>query len=618
MNNLKTFTISLLAVALLSLAVIFYLHSSITSHGIRDIDPRFSGTTEEISLNFPKDQQIVAGPLLSKSGTRALFLTKDSGKASLLLWELGIGLKNIIENIKISGDIKSPLLSADGKTVFFQLANNNEVSVFRFQEGFGIEEIKDLKLSDDWLASTNDFADKLIFFPNSSTAKVLQTKNQNKVDLNSGFILEFNKISEDKNFPASGLKTTAQSYEISPLNLNAIPKALSFKSNLITVVEAKEEIKDLIIKQISLKAKVNLIDINSDGLEDLLAFSNDSPFPSWKSFTLNGLDSLTNQEAARKGMVSNFRVGDAKGLPIPADYNGDGVLDLATFSPGNGFNNSETKGQWQIYLSKGQSLKDSTINPTQSYLTFQLGTSTALPIPADYDGDGQTDIAVYDYNSQNWQIALSKMGFDLAKALNNYPRRGINIVWGNKGDLPVKGDYNGDGLSDLILYHEAENDTATSLWKIKLMATDVSSAKVNSKNFGKKGDIPIVADYDCDGNDDLGFFRPTEAAWYFLFKDESQKKITWQLGYQDVVGKDVAPFVGDFNGDGCADLGLFEPHAKINKWHVVSSSVEDQARSLFVGNWNMVVHLNFTDDSYLPTQVALWNFYKSLQDNNSK
>lgn len=614
MNNLKNFTVSLLLISLLSLTVVFYLHHSIVGPGIKSIDSKLSSATEEIALNFPKDQQILIGPLLSNNGSRAVFLTQDnSNKLSILLWELGIGLRDILENFKELKKITTIVLSADGKTIFFLGTNNTENFLFHWKEGLGVEEIKDLILSGDWHFNTTESGNRVLFSPASASAQVLHAKNQDPKNFNSGFLIDFDKITEDKNFPLSGLKTTAQSYQILALDLGSTSQVSNFKNKLLTVVQAKEEVKDLIIKQVHLKSKVNSIDVNSDGLDDLLAFANDSPFPLWRSYTLDGMDSLSKQEASRKGMLSNFRVGDAKGLPIPADYNGDGVLDLATFSPGNGFDNNETKGQWQIYLSKGQNLKDSTIiNPTASYLNFQLGTATALPVPADYDADGTTDIAVYDYLSQNWQIVFSKMGFDLAKALNNTNRYGLNIVWGDKGDLPIKGDYNGDGYSDFILYHEAENDRDDSLWKIKQLGPD-TSAKLKTKSFGKKGDLPLIADFDCDGKDDLGVFRPSEAAWYFIFKDESQKKIAWQLGYEDKVGKNVSSFVGDFDGDGCADLGLFEPQATLHKWHVISSSIKDNARTLFSGSWNMIIHLNFTDEKYLPAQTALWNFYQSVQ-----
>jgi len=36
----------------------------------------------------------------------------------------------------------------------------------------------------------------------------------------------------------------------------------------------------------------------------------------------------------------------------------------------------------------------------------------------------------------------------------------------------------------------------------------------NSFHFGKSGDIPIVGDWDGDGVSDIGVFRPATGFWY--------------------------------------------------------------------------------------------------------
>lgn len=601
MNKTKLFTFELIIICLVSISIVFYLQKSVVNNGVRNIDTDFAGTHEELALNIPEGFKLTQKAIISNNGNRVLlFGTNKEELPEILLWENSIGIRSIDKQNSKEETIKSPILSADGKTIFFLKGNADKNKIYRWQDGFPIDLINYELYSSNPEISCNENGSK-IFVSN------LEIEDKKSV------FITIKDQEKNIGFPNSGLKSSNLEFEVQTIDLKSKIIAKNFKANLITVIEGKEKVQDLSIKQIIKKSKVNMLDVNSDAAEDLLAFAPASPFPYWRSYTLDGQDGLKHQEAERKGILSNYRVGSPKGIPIPGDYNGDGVLDLATFSPGNGANNSESKGQWQIYISQAQKLTEANfIQPNYQYLTYQLGRPSALPVPADYDGDGTTDIALYNYGSQNWQIVLSRMGFDLAKALNNISRYGINFSMGELGDLPIKADYNGDGLADFILISETNDENGTSTWKIKLNQPDIGGSKVKIKNFGKKNDIPFVADIDCDGKDDLGVFRPSDISWNFLFKDESEKKVNWQLGFEDGKGEGAMPFTGDFDGDGCADLGFYEPNAKYNKWHIVVSGVKDSARNLFAASWNMVINLNFTDKDLLPIQAAQWQANKMI------
>ena len=65
-------------------------------------------------------------------------------------------------------------------------------------------------------------------------------------------------------------------------------------------------------------------------------------------------------------------------------------------------------------------------------------------MPADYDGDGHTDLAVFRARTGEWLIRRST---DAVL---------IQFGWGAPllGDVPVVGDYDGDGRADLAVYRE--------------------------------------------------------------------------------------------------------------------------------------------------------------------
>ncbi|MEO6238458.1 MAG: FG-GAP-like repeat-containing protein [Vicinamibacterales bacterium] len=183
--------------------------------------------------------------------------------------------------------------------------------------------------------------------------------------------------------------------------------------------------------------------------------------------------------------------GVAGDLPVPGDYDGDGVREVAVFRRAN--------GTW--YINGGA--------------TIVWGAPGDIPVPADYDGNGTTDVAVFRPSAGMFYI-----------------RNGASVAWGAAGDLPVVADYNGDGLADVAVYRPA-----TGTWYIRNVATVV---------YGFAADIPAPADYNGDGAADVAVFRPSSGTWFI--KDQYTQ--VWG------VSGDV-PVPLDRNGDGVAELVVF-------------------------------------------------------------
>jgi subtilisin-like proprotein convertase family protein len=167
--------------------------------------------------------------------------------------------------------------------------------------------------------------------------------------------------------------------------------------------------------------------------------------------------------------------------PVPADFDGDGKADLAVRRSG-----AEASSPTYFFILQSAS------NTEQTHQFGITGIDRALP--ADYDGDGKADLAVYREAGGNWYVLQSSDG----------NLRGVQFGLGNFQDQPVPRDYDGDGRTDFAVYRQS-----SGTWYLLQ-----SSAGFTGIQFGISTDIPVPADYDGDGKTDLGVYRG--GAWYLL------------------------------------------------------------------------------------------------------
>lgn len=87
-------------------------------------------------------------------------------------------------------------------------------------------------------------------------------------------------------------------------------------------------------------------------------------------------------------------------LPASADYDGDGLTDPAVYAPATAY--------WQVLMSSTLSTKG-----YYTWWGGVAGNINGIPVPADYDGDGKADPAGYHQDTGIWELFLSANGYQL-------------------------------------------------------------------------------------------------------------------------------------------------------------------------------------------------------------
>jgi Tol biopolymer transport system component len=191
-------------------------------------------------------------------------------------------------------------------------------------------------------------------------------------------------------------------------------------------------------------------------------------------------------------------------------------------------------------------------------LTHNKGVNDTQPnwqraIPAETTG-------LYDPSTGKWFLHNSNTSADADIVL---------AFGGQPGDLPVAGDWNGDGRTDIAVFRDGKFVRALLVPFGSCIPCQLVTVAdpLDSVAFGQAGDLPVAGDWDGDGKDDLGVFRPG-ALGEFLLRVPQQLDLcpvciqpqTFFTTQSVVLGAaGFLPVAGDWDGDGKADVGVFDP-----------------------------------------------------------
>jgi hypothetical protein len=274
-------------------------------------------------------------------------------------------------------------------------------------------------------------------------------------------------------------------------------------------------------------------DMDGDGIADAAVWQPHTGRWRWQT-------AATEFDGARAGSKSWGR-GDWGDVPLTGDVDGDRIDDLIVYRA--------TTGVWHwLTSSSGFTRSGST-----QWGVPSLGDR---PMLADIDGDRIDDFIVWRPGTGVWQWLKSTTRYDATRA--------GSVAWGSGsvGDVPLTGDFDGDGRADVAVWRPADS---TFYW------LNAATLRTGLKQWGVSaaGDIPIVTDIDGDRRSDLAVWRPRTGTFYWVLSSRNYSSSAAGSAQWGVAGADT-PSLGDMDGDGKADLIVWR--ASTSEWFWLESS----------------------------------------------
>ncbi len=313
----------------------------------------------------------------------------------------------------------------------------------------------------------------------------------------------------------------------------------------------------------------------------------------------------------------------ARDLTNRLDFNGDGRADIAVYREGN------------------QSRSTAVYDPSTWYYSdpisgtsggAQWGRTLDVPLPADYDGDGKTDLSIFrwfdpvavpfDFN-QIWTFGSltnqtlpirgfgntsgRKMGRNFVVETGGstqkaevgefqrtyikeasayryvfYYQKGDGLVtketmdppnaYGTYVQVPVPEDYNGDGVSQVAVFNI--NDRCYLVWGTD-SSGDPSNLPPDKYCFDPGYDTPAPGDYDGDGAADYAAIKITDSGGGKLVEWKIQGSTAGLMTSQIQLSSNssnIKPQAADYDGDGRTDVAVVQANGTSWKWTIIKSN----------------------------------------------
>jgi protocatechuate 3,4-dioxygenase beta subunit len=258
-------------------------------------------------------------------------------------------------------------------------------------------------------------------------------------------------------------------------------------------------------------------------------------------------------------IIKRFRFGRPRAIPAPGDFTGNGKAEVAVFWAGQWFIDLDGSGDW-----------------SEGDLWAKLGREGDLPVVGDWDGDGKADLGIFGPAWAGDAVAIAAEAglpdaanppHDRPKNLPPDPQHAAQgyralkrtaqgllrvdlldhvFAYGGIGDLPLVGDFNGDGVKTIGVFRHGT-------WMLDTNGDGRLGPGDAIVEFGKPGDLPVVGDWTGDGVSKLGVYR--RGKFYLDTNNNHMLDVADKVIDLGILGR---PAAADFDGDGIDEIVVYQ------------------------------------------------------------
>jgi parallel beta-helix repeat protein len=187
-----------------------------------------------------------------------------------------------------------------------------------------------------------------------------------------------------------------------------------------------------------------------------------------------------------------YNFGLSRDIPVTGDWNAGGRNEIGVFR----------NSTHQFYLDYNG---NGVWNGASIDKQYNFGISGDKPISGDWNNNKTTEIGVFRNSTHQFYLDYNGNGVWNGASIDKQYNFGIS------GDIPISGDWNNNGTTEIGVFRPS-----THLFYIDYNGNGVwNGASVDRQyNFGISGDIPVTGDWNADGRTEIGVFRNSTHLFY--------------------------------------------------------------------------------------------------------